>query len=94
MPVMGSPFMCPVTEATQYLQVGSTAYIDLPTESHHLEIADPSNHNVKYAVKNSKAEFPLSIIGTYRIHVMRGNEVIATRTMHVFDSTKIEVNII
>lgn len=91
MPVMGSPFLVPVTEATMYLQVGSTSSIDLPTESHHLEITDPNNHSVKYAVKNSKAEFPLNIIGTYKIHVLRGNEIVATRTTHVFDPTKIEV---
>lgn len=91
MPVLGSPFVCPVTEATQYIQTGSIAYIDLPTESHHLEVMDPHNQNVKYSIKGLKAEFPASIIGTYKIHVVRGSEVIATRTTHVFDSTKIEV---
>lgn len=91
MPVVGSPFMCPVTEATQYIQTGSIAMIDLPSESHHLEITDPNGQNLTYSVKNLKAEFPASQIGTYRIHILRGNEIIATRTTHVFDATKIEV---
>lgn len=91
MPVVGSPFMCPVTEATQYIHTGSIAMIDLPSESHHLEITDPNGQNLTYSVKNLKAEFPASQIGTYRIHILRGNEIIATRTTHVFDATKIEV---
>lgn len=93
MPVMGSPFVCPVFEATQYIQVGSIAQIDLPSENHHLEITDPNGVALKYAVKNSKAEFPVSLIGTYRIHVMRGTDIVATRTTHVFDPTKIEVKL-
>lgn len=94
MPVLGSPFICPVTEATQYIQIGCQASVDLPSGNYPIEIIDPHGQKVKYIVNNTKAEFPTSFIGTYRTHIMRGNEVIASKVLHVFDSSKIEVKII
>ncbi|VEN33553.1 unnamed protein product [Callosobruchus maculatus] len=91
MTVTGSPFHCTVIESTQYFQVGSTAYIDLPSDSHRIEISDPNNHHVKYVVNNYKGEFNLTQTGTYRVHIIKDNEVIATRTLHVFDTTKIDI---
>ncbi|KAL1490329.1 hypothetical protein ABEB36_013043 [Hypothenemus hampei] len=89
--VNGSPFHCSVIEATQYLQIGSTFYMELPPENHRLEIKDPNNHNVKYVVKDYKAQFVLSQTGTYKIHTYKGHEIHSTRTMHVFDTTKIDI---
>ncbi|XP_076270429.1 filamin-type immunoglobulin domains fbug isoform X3 [Rhynchophorus ferrugineus] len=89
--VVGSPFHCSVVEATQYFQIGSTCYMDLPTENHKLEIKDPNNHNVKYVVKDYKAQFILTQTGTYRVHTYKSHELSSTRTMHVFDTTKIDV---
>ncbi|XP_050306612.1 filamin-A isoform X2 [Anthonomus grandis grandis] len=89
--VGGSPFHCPVIETTQYLQIGTTGYMDLPSESHRLEIKDPNNHNVKYVVKDYKAQYVLTQTGTYQIHVYKGHEIYSTRTMHVFDTTKIDI---
>lgn len=66
MSVNGSPFRCSVIESTQYIQVGSSAYINIPSESHRLEIADPNNHSVKYVARDLKAEFPVNMVGTYR----------------------------
>ncbi|CAH0557049.1 unnamed protein product [Brassicogethes aeneus] len=91
MTVVGSPFHCSVIEATQYVQIGSTNYIDLPSDNHRLEISDPNNHHVKYAVKNYKAEFNLTQTGTYRVQVFKGHELYATRTIHVFDTSKIDI---
>ncbi|XP_057668388.1 filamin-A isoform X2 [Diorhabda carinulata] len=91
MTVVGSPFHCSVIESTQYCQIGSTAYIDLPSENHKIEINDPNNHHVKYVFNNYKGEFDLTQTGTYRVNILRDNEIVATRTFHVFDTTKIDV---
>nr|XP_023019236.1 filamin-C isoform X2 [Leptinotarsa decemlineata] len=91
MTVAGSPFHCTVIESTQYFQIGATAYIDLPSENHRIEISDPNNHHVKYIVNNYKGEFNLTQTGTYRVDILRDNEIVATRTLHVFDTTKIDV---
>ncbi|CAG9825270.1 unnamed protein product [Phaedon cochleariae] len=91
MTVIGSPFHCSVIESTQYFQIGSTAYIDLPSENHRIEITDPNNYHVKYIVNNYKGEFVLTQTGTYRLNILKDNEVVATRTFHVFDTTKIDV---
>ncbi|XP_068905096.1 filamin-A isoform X2 [Tenebrio molitor] len=91
MSVVGSPFHCSVVEATQYVQIGTISYIDLPSDQHKLEITDANNHHVKYVVNNSKAEFSLSQTGTYRVQIYRGHEIVATRTIHVFDTSKIDV---
>lgn len=61
-------------EATQYLQIGSSCYMDLPSDNHRLEIKDPNNHNVKYVVKDYKAQFVLTQTGTYRVHSYKGHE--------------------
>ncbi|XP_048520685.1 filamin-A [Dendroctonus ponderosae] len=89
--VVGSPFHCSVVEGTQYLQIGTSSCMDLPSENHRLEIKDPNNHNVKYVVKDYKAHFVLTQTGTYRVHSYKGHELYSTRTMHVFDTTKIDV---
>ncbi|XP_066251151.1 filamin-A isoform X3 [Euwallacea similis] len=89
--VVGSPFHCSVIEATQFLQIGSTCYMDLPSENHRLEIKDANNHNVKYVVKDYKAQFVLTQAGTYKVHSYKGHELYSTRTMHVFDTTKIDI---
>uniref|UniRef100_A0A6P7EZ55 Filamin-A-like n=1 Tax=Diabrotica virgifera virgifera TaxID=50390 RepID=A0A6P7EZ55_DIAVI len=91
MTVVGSPFHCSVIESTQYFQIGATAYIDLPSDNHKIEISDPNNHHVKYVVNNYKGEFSLTQTGTYRVNILRDNEVVATRTFHVFDTTKIDI---
>lgn len=91
MAVIGSPFRCPVVEATQYIQVGTLASINVPNDHHRLEIADPYNHSVKYVMSNSKAEFTVNTVGTYRVQILRGHELMATRTIHVFDMSKIDV---
>ncbi|XP_072376991.1 filamin-A isoform X3 [Diabrotica undecimpunctata] len=91
MTVVGSPFHCGVIESTQYFQIGATAYIDLPSDNHKIEISDPNNHHVKYVVNNYKGEFNLTQTGTYRVNILRDNEVVATRTFHVFDTTKIDI---
>ncbi|KYB28607.1 Filamin-A-like Protein [Tribolium castaneum] len=91
MSVVGSPFHCSVIEATQYVQIGTISYIDLPSDQHKLEITDNNNHHVKYLVNNSKAEFSLTQTGTYRVQIYRGHEIIATRTLHVFDTSKIDI---
>lgn len=92
MSVVGSPFHCTVIEATQYLQVGSLTYIDLPSDQHRLEITDSNNHHVNYVVNNLKAEFSVGQVGTYRVQILRGgHEQVATRTLHVFDTTKIDI---
>ncbi|CAH1991490.1 unnamed protein product [Acanthoscelides obtectus] len=56
MTVTGSPFHCTVIESTQYFQVGSTAYIDLPSDSHRIEISDPNNHHVKYVGSHNQGQ--------------------------------------
>ncbi|XP_044751932.1 filamin-C isoform X2 [Coccinella septempunctata] len=91
MSVIGSPFHCTVVEVTQSIQNGSIAFIDLPSENHKLEISDPNNHHVKYTVNNSKAEFTVTQVGTYRVQIYRGHEIVATRSINVFDTSKIEV---
>lgn len=91
MTVAGSPFRCTVVEATQYIQVGTLASINIPSDHHRLEIADPNNHSVKYVMNNSKAEFTVGMVGTYRIQILRGHELMATRTIHVFDMSKIDI---
>lgn len=91
MTVIGSPFHCSVVESTQYFQIGSIAYVDLPSDGHRLEISDPNNHHVKYIVKNYKAEFNLTQTGTYRVQIIKDNEIVGTRTLHVFDTTKIDI---
>lgn len=91
MSVLGSPFRCPVIEATQYVQVGSLAFLSLPSEHHRLEISDPNNHSVKYVANNSKAEFSVNLTGTYRVQIFRGLEIVGSRTIHVFDMSKIDV---
>nr|XP_022900864.1 filamin-B [Onthophagus taurus] len=91
MSVIGSPFHCSVIEATQYIQIGSMVYIDLPTDQHRLEIIDNNNHSVKYVATNGKAEFTASQTGTYRIQIFRSLELITTRTLHVYDTNKIDV---
>lgn len=91
MSVPGSPFHCAVAEPTQYVQTGNLVYIDLPTEQHHLEVMDPSNHMVKYVVNNSKAEFSVNQSGTYHVQILRSHEVITTRTIHVFNTSKIDI---
>ncbi|KAG5896802.1 hypothetical protein JTB14_032047 [Gonioctena quinquepunctata] len=91
MTVAGSPFHCSVVESTQYFQIGATAYIDLPSENHRIEINDPNNHHVKYIVNNYKGEFNLTQTGTYRVNIIRDGEIVATRTLHVFDTTKIDI---
>lgn len=91
MTVSGSPFKCSVIESTKYFQIGSTAYIDLPSDLHRIEITDPNNHHVKYVVNNYKAEFILTQTGTYRVHIVKDDETVATKTFHVFDTTKIDI---
>lgn len=91
MTVAGSPFRCSVVESTKYLQVGSTAYIDLPSDSHRIEVTDPSGHHIKYVVNNYKGEFNLTQTGTYRVQLIKDNETIATKTFHVFDTSKIDI---
>lgn len=91
MSVIGSPFRCSVIEATQYIQAGSLAYLSIPSEQHRLEIADPNNHSVKYVANNLKAEFTVTLTGTYRVQILRAHEVVATRTIHVFDMSKIDI---
>ncbi|KAK4880796.1 hypothetical protein RN001_008942 [Aquatica leii] len=91
MSVPGSPFHCAVVEPTQYLQVGSLVYVDLPSDQHHLEVTDPSGHIVKYVVHNGKAEFSANNSGTYHVQVLRLHEVITTRTVHVFNMSKIDI---
>ncbi|KAB0797522.1 hypothetical protein PPYR_08515 [Photinus pyralis] len=91
MSVPGSPFHCPVIEPMQYVQTGGLVYIDLPSDQHDVEIKDPSNHSVKYAVHNGKAEFTANLTGTYHVHIIRMHEVITTRTVHVFSMSKIDI---
>lgn len=91
MTVAGSPFHCSVIESTQYFQIGSIAYIDLPSDNHRIEISDPSNHHVKYIVNNYKGEFNLTHTGTYKVRIIKENEIVTTRTLHVFDTTKIDI---
>lgn len=91
MSVVGSPFHCSVIEATQYIQIGTTSYIDLPSDQHKLEITDQNNHHVKYTVNNSKAEFTITQTGTYKVQIFKNHEIMATRTIHVFDTSKIDV---
>lgn len=91
MTVSGSPFRCSVVESTKYFQIGSTAYIDLPSDSHRIDITDPNNHHVKYVVNNYKGEFNLTQTGTYRVLVIKDNETVATKTFHVFDTSKIDI---
>ncbi|KAF5295411.1 hypothetical protein FQA39_LY13072 [Lamprigera yunnana] len=91
MSVPGSPFHCIVVEPTQYIQVGSLVYVDLASDQHNPEIMDPNNHIVKYVVHNGKAEFTANSTGTYHIQILRLHEVVATRTMHVFNMSKIEI---
>lgn len=91
MSVPGSPFHCSVVESTQYVQTGNMIYIDLPSDQHHLEIMDPNNHIVKYVVHNLKAEFSVSHTGTYHVQILRHHEVITTRTIHVFNTSKIDI---
>lgn len=71
--VMESSFQ---VEGTQYLQIGTSSCIDLPSENHRLEIKDPNNHNVKYVVKDYKAHFVLTQTGTYRVHSYKGHEYV------------------
>lgn len=91
MSVVGSPFHCSVIEATQYIQIGTTSYIDLPSDQHKLEITDQNNHHVKYTVNNSKAEFTLTQTGTFKVQIFKNHEIMATRTIHVFDTSKIDI---
>ncbi|KAF5298465.1 hypothetical protein FQR65_LT01244 [Abscondita terminalis] len=91
MSVPGSPFHCAVVEPTQYLQAGSLVYVDLPSDQHHLEVTDPNNHSVKYVVHNGRAEFSANICGTYHIQIIGLHEVITTRTVHVFNMSKIDI---
>ncbi|XP_049822488.1 filamin-C isoform X2 [Aethina tumida] len=91
MTVAGSPFHCPVLEATHHVQIGTTNYIDLPGDNHRLEISDPNNHHVKYVINNYKAEFVTTQTGTYRVQIFRGHDLYATKTLHVFDTSKIDV---
>lgn len=91
MAVVGSPFHCDVIEATQYVQIGTVSYIDLPSEQHRLEITDAFNHHVKYTVHNSKAEFNLSQTGSYKVQIYHNRDLLGTKTIHVFDTSKIDV---
>ncbi|KRT84610.1 hypothetical protein AMK59_1466 [Oryctes borbonicus] len=91
MSVMGSPFHCAVVEATQYVQIGSLVYIDLPTDQHRLEILDNNSHPIKYNVTNGKGEFTVNQTGTYRVQIFRSHELVTTRTIHVFDTNKIDI---
>lgn len=91
MSVVGSPFRCTVVDATQFLQIGSLAYIDLPSEQHRLEILDGNNHPVKYTLNNLRGEFAVSQTGTYTVQILHNHEVIITRTIHVFDTSKIDI---
>lgn len=68
--VGGSPFHCSVIESTQYFQIGSTACIDLPSENHRIEVNDPNNHHVKYAINNYKGEFNLTQTGKIQIFML------------------------
>lgn len=91
MSVLGSPFHCGVVEATQYVQIGSLVYIDLPTDHHRLEILDNNNHPIKYNIANGKGEFTVTQTGTYRVQIFRSHELVTTRTIHTFDTNKIEI---
>lgn len=91
MSVAGSPFHCRVVDSMQYLQIGTIAYIDVPSDQHRLEILDQNNHHVKYVINNNKAEFSLNKVGTYTIQMIRGHEILTTRSIYVFDTSKIDV---
>lgn len=91
MAVLGSPFRCSVVETTQHIQVGTLASVNLPGDHHGLEVSDPHGRTVKYVTNGAKAEFTVGAVGTYRIQILRGHEVVATRTVHVFDMAKIDV---
>lgn len=90
MNVIGSPFHCTVIESTQYLQVGSTNYFDIPPE-HRLEITDGNNHAVKYTTNNGKAEFLVNQTGTYQLHLLKNNNIVSSRTLHIFDMNKVDI---
>ncbi|XP_025831707.1 filamin-A isoform X1 [Agrilus planipennis] len=90
MEIPGSPFQCSVIEPVQYLQIGNLVHIDLLND-HKLEVTDPNNHIVKYTLKNSKAEFSVNHTGVYHIQFIKGHEVVGSRTIHVFNMSKIEV---
>lgn len=90
MSVIGSPFHCPVIESTQFVQVGNLNYVDLPSDSHRIEILDSNNHHIKYNLNNYKAEFVLKEIGTYTLQIFKNNEIVGSRTYYVFDTSKME----
>lgn len=91
MSVPGSPFHCPVVEPTQYTQPGNLVYVELPSDQHRIEVTDPSNHIVKYNVHDLKAEFTVTNSGTYIAQILHMHEVVSTRTIHVFDTSKIDI---
>ena len=91
MSVVGSPFHCTVVEATQYIQIGSPVSVDLVTDQHRLEVIDGNGHPIKCTISNGRGEFMASQIGTYHVQIFRDLELVTTRTVHVFDTSKIEV---
>lgn len=91
MGVPGSPFECSVMESIQYIQTGSVAKIELPTSTYRAEIIDGTNRKVSSTIHDKTVEFPVSQVGTYRVMIYDGSDFVATKTIHVFDPSKIEV---